>query len=182
MSRHLKTPSLQDPAAGSNRREVLLGAGGLAAVAAAMGGQARDREVTPGAQLTGTIDTIGPFEVLEVSIGGMSSSAGGGGGGSSSKVSFDDFQFRKPTDATSPKLLLQLALGHHAKTATFTYVSRKGTPAITYEMEDVLLTSFSIDENTTDRATETIMLTFSKFKFSVDGNSVTVDLNANTAH
>jgi type VI protein secretion system component Hcp len=180
MARHQHTPSLDDQPAGTNRREVLLGAGGLAAVAAAMGGQARDREVAPGAQLTGTIDNIGPFEVIEVSVGGASSGGGGGGAGSS-KVSFDDFEFRKPTDAWSPKLLLLLAVGRHAKTATFTYLNRKGTPAITYELEDVLLTSFSIDENSTDRPTETVMLTFSKIKFTVDGASTTIDLGKGTA-
>jgi type VI protein secretion system component Hcp len=176
MSRLQKTPSVHDQPAGTNRREVLLGAGGLAAVAATLGGQARDREVAPGAQLTGTIDDIGPFEVIEVSVGGNSSTGGGGSGSNSSKVTFDDFEFRKPTDVSSPKLLRLVATGHHVKTATFTYLSRKGTPTITYVLEDVLLTSFSIDENASDRPTETVMLTFSKITFSVDGASTTIDL------
>jgi type VI protein secretion system component Hcp len=74
-----------------------------------------------------------------------------------------------------------MAVGRHAKNATFTYLNRKGTPAIKYELEDVLLTSFSIDENVTDRATETVMLTFSKIKFTVDGDSTTIDLGKGTA-
>jgi len=181
MSRRLQTPSVHDQSGVANRREVLLGAGGLAAVAATMGGQAREREIAPGAQLTGTIDGIGPFEVIEVSVGGRSDGPGGGSGATLSKLAFDDFEFRKPTDVSSPHLLLLLAIGQHAKKATFTYANRKGTPAIKYELEDVLLTSFSIDENTTDRPTETVMLTFGKITFTVDGVSTTIDLGKGTA-
>jgi type VI protein secretion system component Hcp len=180
MSRHLESSSVHEAPAGSNRREVLLGAGGLAAVAAAMGGQARDREVLPGAHITGSIDSVGTFEVLDLSLG-VEGGTSGGGGGAIGKADFGPLTFTKVTDATSPRLMLALATGRPIKNASFTYATRKGSPAISYELENIVVLTFSIDENTTDRPMETAAVSFSKIKFTVDGVSTTIDLGKGTA-
>ena len=171
--------SVHDHATGTNRREVLFGAGGLAAVAAAMGGQTKDRENQPGAQITGSIDGVGQFEVLDLSTG-ANASGGGGGGANVGRLTFQDVQFTKVTDTTSPKLLIALAVGRPIKNASFSYSTRKGSPAIRYDLENVQITSLSIDENTQDRPTETVMVSFSKIQITVDGVSAGYDLGKGT--
>ena len=181
MSRRQQTPMIHEPSAGTNRREVLLGAGGLAAVAAAMGGQVTERENLPGSQITGSIDGIGTFDVLDMSTGLVEDGAGGGGsGGSAGRVTFQDFQFVKVTDATTPKVLLACVSGRHIQNASFTYANRKGAPVIKYDLENVLVTSLSLDENTQDRPTETVMINFSKIVITVNGVSAGYDLGKGT--
>jgi type VI secretion system secreted protein Hcp len=150
-----------------------------------MGGQAKDRGNGPAVQLGalgGSIDTIGQIEILDLSTGATSSGLNtGGGGGGSGKVTFQDLQFTKVTDATSPKLLLACATGQHIKNASLTYTSRRGSPTIQYDLEDVLVTSFSIDQNPSDRPTETVTVTYSKIKLTVNGVSAGWDLAKGTA-
>ena len=55
------------------------------------------------------------------------------------------------------------------------------SPAISFELGEVFVTSFAIEENTTDRPTETVNLTFAKLKFTVDGEVMTFDLAKGTA-
>jgi type VI secretion system secreted protein Hcp len=181
MSRRQQSPVLHDPNHGTNRREVLFGAGGLAAVAA-LGGQARERDNLPAVQLTGSIDSIGQFEVIELSAGANNASTGSlGSGGGAGKASFQDFEFTKVTDATSPKLFIACAMGRHLKHASFTVTPRAGSPVIRYDFDDVQVTSFSIDENTTDRPTETVMFAFSTIQITVDGVTAGWDVGNNVA-
>jgi type VI secretion system secreted protein Hcp len=181
MSRRQHSPAVHDPSVGTNRREVLLGAGGFAAVAA-MGAQPKDRETLPAVQLTGSIDGIGQFEVIDLSTGATTADIGSlGGGAGSGKVNFQDFQFTKVTDSTSPMLLLACATGQHIKSASFTFATRRGSPAIRYDLDDVLVSSFGIEENTLDRPTETITITYGKIRITVDGATAGWDLGKNTS-
>ena len=179
MSRRDHTPVGQDLSAGSNRRDVLLSAGGLAAVAA-VGRTVRDRELVPAVQLSGSIDNIGTFEFIALSFGASNSSnvfAGPGGGGGAGKVSLQNLSFTKYTDKSSPKLFLATATGQHFPKATFAFIGRRGQPVITYELHEVLVTSFSAGEsNTQDRPTENISLDFARFQLTVDGASAGWDV------
>lgn len=171
MARRHSTPMELDPSAGTNRREILLGAGGLAAVAA-VGSSVRDRQALPAVQIVGTIDDIGSFDVLALSWGvstpvTIGSATGGAGAG---KVHFSDLSFTKHTDASTPKLFLSAALGQHHTSATITFTGRRGHPTITYEMHEVFITSLSLGGSSADEhPTENVTLAFGRMQLTVEG-------------
>ena len=184
MSRRDRTPLplVNDPPVGSNRREVLLGAGGLAAVAA-VGGSVRDRPLPAPApsRIVGVLDTIGTFDITACSWGASNSgSTHIGGGGGAGKANVQDFSFTKFIDVTSPKLFLAVVTGKHIPKATITFTGRRGQPAIVYELSEVLVTSISEGESAAeDRPTENVTLNFAKIKFTVDGEVAEFDIATN---
>jgi type VI secretion system Hcp family effector len=104
----------------------------------------------PGSQVIGTIEftangTVMTSDILFVTLAAQATGAvGGGGGGGVGKTEFDDIHFRKMVDASSTRFLMACALGEHLPTATITVHSPGTTmPFLTYELEDVLVTSFN---------------------------------------
>ena len=175
MSRRVNTPAHSDLMEGTNRREVLLGAGGLAAVAA-MGGSAARRGDFPQVMWVGMIEGIGTFEVLSFSWGSSnihSRSVGAGGG--SGKVDIQDLSLTKSTDSTSPKLFLATATGRHFTRATLTMTGRRLTMA--YEMHDVIVSSFIIGGRSgPDSPIETVTLNFGSVVLTVNDVSAGWDV------
>lgn len=151
---------------------MLLGATGLAAVAA-VSGHASEREAALGTTMVANIDLIGTFEVLAYSWGvSNSGSVHSGGGGGTGKANVQDLSFTKYTDSSSPKLFSACVTGRHLVRATLIVTSRRGQPAIEYRLDEVLVSSFSIGGSETEqRPTENVTLNFGKVQLTIDGNT-----------
>lgn len=158
--------------AGSNRREVLLGATGLAVAAAGatMFGTGAAQAAPATGPLTGEIDGLGSFEVLAFSWGASNSgSLHVGGGGGAGKANFQDVSLTKYIDEHSPALVGAVATGRHFKGAAVVFVAKKGGPAVRLEMKEVLVTSVSLGGSAGEsRLTENVTLNFAEFKYSYD--------------
>ena len=174
----------------TNRRDVFRGAAGLAAAGAiggviagspaqAAGGQAVGQG---GATITGEIGDLGQFEVLAFSWGlSNSGSTHVGGGAGAGKASVQDVALTKYVDQNSPDLFIAVASGSHFPSASLTFVGRGGSPVIEIEMEDVLVTSLSTGASGGESVpTENITLNFALVTFTVNGESETWDIAANT--
>jgi type VI secretion system Hcp family effector len=83
-------------------------------------------------------------DALSVKLGAKATvSTGTGGGGGAGKTEFDDVEVEKTVDVNSTRLLMACALGEHLPSATIDVFSPGTTiPFLTYELEDVLITSF----------------------------------------
>ena len=165
----------------SNRREVLLAAGGVAAATSLVSsGHAladkKERPRTP-APLTITVDFdgVGTFAALSYTWGASAVfTTGGGGGGGIGKVNIGNLSFTRYVDAGSPKLLKLLLQGKHTDTVTVTIVERGHQT--TYTLEDVLVNSLSEGVSDTElRATENVSVQFDSFTFDVDGTHTGYD-------
>jgi len=174
----------------TNRRDVFRGAAGLAAAGAiggvitgspaqAAGGQAVGQG---GATITGEIGDLGQFEVLAFSWGlSNSGSAHTGGGAGAGKANVQDVSLTRYVDDDSPALFLAVATGSHFPEAKVTFVGRAGSPVVEIVMEDVLVTSLSTGASGGESApTENITLNFALVTFTVNGESETWDIAANT--
>jgi len=85
------------------------------------------------------------IEVLSYSWGVTNNGSFVGGGGGAGKASFQDFNFTKYVDVSSPKLFQHAASGEHIKSAILEVVTagEKPSPFLTYTFTDLLVTSFS---------------------------------------
>jgi type VI secretion system secreted protein Hcp len=179
----------QSAAAGSgltaNRRDVLRGATGLAAVALVGTALADHNRVAvaagPNTAITGVIGDLGPFAVLAFSWGlSNSGSVTHGGGGGAGKANVQDLSLTRPTDGNTPALFIATASGEHFPTASLTVADRKGTPIFRLELEDVLVTSLSLGGSGDGSAlTENLTLNFGKVKLTVGGESGVWDVAGN---
>ena len=173
----------------TNRRDVFRGAAGLAAAGAiggvitgspaqAAGGQA----VGQGATITGQVGDLGPFEVLAFSWGlSNSGSTHVGGGAGAGKANVQDVSFTKYIDQNSPDLFIAVASGSHFPEARVTFVGRAGSPVVEIVMEDVLVTSLSTGASGSESTpTENITLNFAVVTFTVNGESESWDIAANS--
>ena len=167
---------------GTPRRELLKGAAGIAAGAAAatMLGGSQIAVAADKAAMSMTIDGVGTFEVLAFSWGAsQSGSFHTGGGGGAGKASFQDLSITKYVDTTSPVLIRHVATGAHAAGAMLTVAPKSG-PVVTYRLEQVLVTSLSTGgSGGEDQLTENLSLNFAGFEYSVGGATFSFDIAAN---
>jgi type VI protein secretion system component Hcp len=85
-----------------------------------------------------------PLFSVRIGVKNTGSGSAGGGGGSG-KAIFEDFSMLKPIDALSPQLVLATATGEHFREATIEIFGEdgpSGTPILTWELKDVLVSSF----------------------------------------
>lgn len=90
-----------------------------------------------------------------------------GGGGGAGKVSFQDFNFAKFVDASSPHIFQAVATGKHFAEANFEVVDIFGSarlPFVRYKLGDVMVTSFS-QSSGGDLPTESFSLNYAKIEF-----------------
>jgi type VI protein secretion system component Hcp len=156
---------------GTNRREVLLGAGGLAAVAA-VGRSASDKQVPRGQRIHCEITGLDPFEVRSLEMGDantVSFTGGGGGGASSGRAEFEPVRFSKVTDAMSPLIMRSVASGKRYADAIFTVTSKRSTRLITYHLRGAVFSGFanSIDI-LEDLPIDDIALDYERIELKVD--------------
>ncbi len=113
----------------------------------------------------------GEVDIMSFSWGaaqtGVSATGGGGGAG---KVHFQDINFVKKTDSSSPLLMLSCATGAHIKEANFV-VRKAGGEQLEYlkiKLTDLLVSSFK-DHGSThgdEIPMESISLNFAKVEYS----------------
>jgi type VI protein secretion system component Hcp len=159
---------------GANRREVLLGAGGLAAVAA-VGRASSDKQVPHGQRVHAVVAGLGTFEAssLEVSLATEVQLRRNVGPGSqpttTSKAQFEQMLIRKFTDTVTPLIMQAVAAGTRFDTATFTVTSKRSTRVITYELFGVYLSFLSNSIDTAeDASTDDVRIAFERLKITVD--------------
>jgi type VI protein secretion system component Hcp len=160
------------PQRGARRRDVLLGATGIAAAVAITGalGEATAHAATAG-PMAGQIESLGSFEVLAFSWGASNSSTASGSGGGAGKATIQDVSFTKYVDAISPLLFHAVATGQHLQSATITFVG-KGAPTVTLQLTTVVVTSLSTGGSSGEaRLTENITLNAASITFTVDSVS-----------
>ncbi len=111
-------------------------------------------------------DIKGAIEVDSFAWGLSNSSPGGAAGGDSGRVQFQDFQFVKSEDSTSPVLFLSCASGKHFQKVEIHL--RKSTDNgvlpldyLKIDLEDVMVSSFS-QAGAGEVPTESISLNFAK--------------------
>ena len=88
------------------------------------------------------------IEIMSFSFGlSQVGSRGFGGGGGGGKVSFQDFHFSAPVNASSPRLFQACATGEHFKKAVLTARKaggdRQGLEYLKVTMTDVLISSYA---------------------------------------
>lgn len=111
------------------------------------------------------------IEVLGWSWGlqnsGTTHTATGGGAG---KASVSDLKITKKTDRSSPRLALRTASGMHVPSAQLTAYrpDRNGEPVayLVFQMEDVIITSYSMEGSVSEDARETVSLNFARFEYT----------------
>jgi type VI secretion system secreted protein Hcp len=169
----------------TNRRDMLRGATGLAAVALVGGAIADQHRVAIAAGsnggITGEISTLGQFEVLSFSWGlSNSGSAQVGGGAGAGKANIQDVSLTKLTDTLTPALFIGIASGKHYSSASLTYSDNKGNPILKLAMEEVMLTSLSLGGSSGGSAlTENLTLTFARVTLSYGNASGSWDVAGN---
>ena len=127
---------------------------------------------TPAKQVVGQMVIAGlnapadPSSVFSVSIGVTNSgSSSGGGGGGAGKAVFGPFGVLKPVDALSPKLMLAAANGKHYTKATIEIFGDGGSgapPVLTWELSDVLVSSFTFETNGGGELCDEVTFSYSK--------------------
>lgn len=167
----------------SNRREVLLAAGGIAAATSMVGNGhalADKKTPTPNSILV-EVAGVGTFTALAYSWGASNSGTTHiGGGAGAGKTNVQDLSLTKYVDASSPKLLKKLFTGGHITSATVT-VRMANRHQIVLALEDVLVTSMSEGGSADEtRHTENVTLNFAKVTFGFDGANVAFDIAENT--
>ena len=114
-----------------------------------------------------------PSSVFSVSIGVTNSgSASSGGGGGAGKAEFGPFAVLKPIDALSPKLMLAAANGKHYTRATIEIFGDGGSgapPILTWELSDVLVSSFTFETNGGGELCDSVSFSYSKVCSTFDG-------------
>jgi type VI secretion system secreted protein Hcp len=172
----------------ANRRDILRGATGLAAVALVGTALADHNRVAvaagPNTAITGVIGDLGPFTVLAFSWGlSNSGTVSHGGGEGAGKANIQDVSLTRPTDALTPGLFVATASGQHFPTASLTVSDNKGNPVLRLELEDVLVTSLSLGGSGGggggSALTENLSLNFGKVKLTVGSESGVWDVAGN---
>lgn len=162
--------------AGASRRNVLLGATGLAAataVVSAFGGGVAHAAPSAG-QMSCLIPGVGEFilESLQWGIGvGVSQQ------GQTSAPSLSEIVVTKSMDASSPALVRAITRGTPFAEVTITSVGKSGTPVISYLLETVLLSGYSTSSGPTPPFSESISLHYRRITYSFNGESVDYDLD-----
>jgi type VI secretion system secreted protein Hcp len=159
----------------ANRRNVLLGATGLAAAAmvgSALGdnaGVAQAQGRPTNLQIEGLIGDMGPFEVTSFSWGvSNTGSASGGGGGGAGKVRFKDLTLKKYADAQTPRIQFACASGQHIESAVINLADNRGNSILRYELADVIVADSHIDvASTSDAPVEEVALVFQEVRMMV---------------
>jgi len=109
------------------------------------------------------------IDVLAWSYGASNSgSTHIGGGSGSGKASFQDLNFTKYIDKSSPVLMLHTSNGKHIPDATLTCRKAGGTPLefLILDMKDIIVSSVSLGgSGGEDRLTENVSLNFGSFKY-----------------
>jgi type VI secretion system secreted protein Hcp len=163
----------------TNRRDVLRGATGLAAATAiggALAGGSVQAAPGQGGSISGEIENLGQFQVLAFSWGASNSGTvgGGSGGGGTGRANIQDVSLTKFVDELSPGIFLGVASGTHFPQATVRFVAKEGSPVITIEMNEVLLTSLSTGGSANEAAlTENVTINFAEVTFSVNDETAT---------
>jgi type VI secretion system secreted protein Hcp len=158
---------------GTPRRELLKGAAGVAAGAAAvsmLGGGSVAAATKPAMSMT--LQDVGTFEVLAWTWGvSNSGSLAGGGGGGAGKASFQDMSVTRYRDVLTPKLLQLVATGGHVVSGRLDVASKDLVE--TFEFRTILVTSLSTGGSSgEDRQTENASLAFGAFDYVVGPNSL----------
>jgi type VI secretion system secreted protein Hcp len=164
---------------GTPRRDLLKGAAGIAAGAAAisaLSGGPLAAAATPGMSMT--LDGIGNFQVLAWSWG-ASNAITVGGGGSAGKASIQDLSVTRYTDPLSPLLLERLVTGAHVATGRLDVATKDQIE--TFELGDIFVTTLTTGGSAEGPQTENVTVAFARFVYTVGPNSFMWDIAANSA-
>ena len=130
------------------------------------GGGTPAKQVVGQMVIAGLNDPADPSSVFSVSIGVTnSSSASGGGAGGAGKAEFGPFAVLKPIDGLSPKLMLAAANGKHYPKATIEIFGAGGSgtpPILTWELSDVLVSTFTFQTNGGGELCDAISFSYAK--------------------
>lgn len=130
------------------------------------GGGTSAKQVVGQMVIAGLNAPADPSAVFSVSIGVTNSgSASSGGGGGAGKAEFGPFGVLKPIDALSPKLMLAAANGKHYTKATIEIFGAGGSgapPILTWELSDVLVSSFTFETNGGGELCDAVSFSYSK--------------------
>jgi type VI protein secretion system component Hcp len=159
----------------ANRRNVLLGATGLAAAAmvgSALGdnaGVAQAQGKPTNLQIEGLIGDMGPFEVMSFSWGvSNTGSASGGSGTGAGKVKFKELTLTKYADAQSPRIQFACASGQRIESAVINLTDNRGNSILQYELVDVTVAHSDIDVGgASDAPVEEVALAFGAVRMMV---------------
>jgi type VI secretion system secreted protein Hcp len=98
---------------------------------------------------------------------------GSGSGGGAGKVSMNDLSFTQLANKSTPLLMAACATGKHIKEGIISVRKSGGDgkpqPYLTYKLQDVLITSYSLGGSAGDHPSEELSLNFSKVSFSYLG-------------
>lgn len=132
-------------------------------------------------RIVGSIDGLGTFEVIAFSWGAANSGTTHvGGGAGAGKANVQDLSLTKYVDAISPKLVRAVVTGQHRPSATLTFTGPRGTPVITYVLDEVLITSLSTGGSASEvRLTENVSINFAAFTYSFNDVAMSFDIVAN---
>ena len=167
---------------GTPRRELLKGAAGMAAGAAAvsvLGGSSVAAAAKPG--MTMTLEGLGAFEVLAWSWGASNSVQIGsvGGGGGAGTANFQDLSITRYSDALTPLLLQRLASGGHIVGGRLDLATKDQIE--TFELSMIFVTSLSTGRSAgEDRQTENLSLAAGAFTYTVGPNTFGWNVGTNS--
>jgi type VI secretion system secreted protein Hcp len=104
------------------------------------------------------------IEVLAFSWGVANAANIGGGGAGAGRATFHDLSFTHAIDKASPKLLQACATGAHLKEATITRrkAGKDQQEYLIIKMNDIIITSVSLSDNSGGTGTENVGLAFAK--------------------
>jgi type VI secretion system secreted protein Hcp len=166
---------------GPRRRDVLLGATGIAAAVAVTAALSDGVAHAAAGPMSAQISGLGSFEILAFSWGASSSGTAQAGGAGSGRVNIQDVSLTKYVDALSPGLFGALATGQHFQNATITFTSKSGTPVVRLLVEELIITSLSTGGSSGEaRLTENVTINFAKVTYSVDAASASYDTSTRT--
>lgn len=156
---------------GTPRRDLLKGAAGIAAGAAAY-------SVLPAGSVAAAptkdemalaVEGVGTFPVLSFNWGATSTANIGSvsGGGGAGKASFSELTVEKDVDVFSPELFRLVATGRHAPTASLTIVQKNGL-LVRYDLSFVIATSITTTSRDDGTLRDEVGLAFGAISYSVD--------------
>jgi type VI secretion system secreted protein Hcp len=104
------------------------------------------------------------IEVLSFSWGVANPATTGAGGAGAGRATFHDLSFTHAIDKASPRLLQACATGTHLKEATITHrKAGKGQQEyLVIKMNDIIITSVSLGDNSGGAGLENVSFAFSK--------------------
>jgi type VI protein secretion system component Hcp len=106
-----------------------------------------------------------PVFAVRIGVKNTGDPGGGTGGGSGAgRADFEEFAVQKPIDALSPRLMLATAEGRHFMKATIEIFGEEGAagpPILTWELTDVLVSSFDFSA-AGDAPADSVSLSYAK--------------------